>query len=295
VVKRRGAQLMRISIESDGETSLRMSQDFFSPLHGVKHASATSTDLVQAVGEIDGRATEPFVLGERPSAVRFVDGRPAPTLKGDSDLLRALRELLADAHQQSVECLGKRFPSAREAAEGMSIVTEQLDPVVCALCLGGCAWVTKTCLSGAVALAAACGPFGFLCGGGAAALCAVAWRACNNRCLRSDVCCANRCGDACCGENRTCLNPANRTCCDAGLTPCAGRRCCAPGQACVPTGPLAGTCCPAGSTVCGGFCCPATSECRTTSQGQQFCCQPCATDADCGFSDVCFGGCCGPG
>jgi len=241
---------------------------FGTAFSGVREVLLTSTDAKVLRGDVDGRAIEAFRIGAPLSALRFQDGKPAPTLHVEPTLERAIRMILARAKAEVDQCrkptvLPQRAPSPDPPdppdtgrSDSTSASTD------CLSCMGGC-----TVAATGAAAACCVASFGIgcvLCVGGAVAG--------ELACMKAEChgvgqpCCPTSCGDvACCFRTDTCLDPSRGVCCGPNTKPCNGRECCEMNDRCLPDG----TCCPAGQAVC---------------QGGQKCCQPgeaCSTEGLC--------------
>ena len=302
--------------------------------HGIEVATFESQDGLNFVGILDGRKTAPFTA-KTASALRFVDGKPAPTVTIDPVAQAAIESALEQA-KQGCSADGSRAP-LYEPGSGTQ--------ARCADCTGNCAKDSVIC-DGFVAasVVAACAfSFGIGCGpavaAGAVALvgCDTALLTCVGVC-EATTCCPKLCGvpdptspgSGCCDSGESCVSQddpnARNGCCPSGHGVCGGNccalgenccgsSCCGAGSAC-----MQDTCCPAGTpNVCNGKCCNGSCDqsgnccdaqydvlcggvCHGTFTGACVDGQWCASSTDvviggscCSALNACGNTCCGSG
>lgn len=309
-----GATLATLVSTTTEAGMIRLVADFFPPFQGIRHAQANSSDGVTFIAVIDGRTTLPFSATAAPSSIRFVDGRPAPTLTIDPSLSLSLTALFDQVAREEPACVesstggaGAIQPQQVAAAHG----SDTVHTVGCQQCRGKCHAAHGSCFGFAAAgcLNVVSAIFGLVTGGlaplacfaAAEAACFVTWSACLFACQTEGTsrlgtlffqgCCPVNCGGAnriifstpvngqvgCCLSGETCLNSSTHQCCSAGTTTC-GNTCCGSGEVCLSR--TTSTCCPP-NLIRGGECCNSGT---------------CTTDADCGGESFCdANGCCIPG
>jgi len=290
------------------------SQFRYDPSFGVRSVHV-AVENGQVSGDVDGRPFQSFPI-DAPirslADLRFVDGRPAPTITIDAALASGIKSLGEQAKREAATCKpGRSQPgSARPGTTPFSISTGQRQ--LCNECMDTCRDDLLICQ---VVDAAAVGATCIFCppccvievieaGAAASGGCDVTYGGCLvASCLRGGkACCPVFChfdlnpGEGCCDSGEVCVDehePNSRSGCCSSDKACGSHCCgsnerCQPGDVCCPQGALIcnGVCCTNGTCDSRGDCCPSPSRvCAGT------CCAPfdvCCNNACCGGDNLCI-------
>ena len=303
-----GRQLAKIQVSNSGEVgqpNLQSIQTTFEYGEGFGIKSArVSVSNGQVQGNIDDRTFKPFPVSSHPRSLaelQFVDGKPAPKITIDPNLLNALNGLNRPAEQavRSCKALGTPAPILGRGVPQRPVVTARGGEVrpaylgsnqaqMCNACTGSCEKDFGICQGidaggtlGSCIFCPPCCPVAVGVGAAASGACDATLAGCLAACMVPGAdCCPVFCffslnpGEGCCDSGETCVSQSD---------PVARGGCCANNQAC------GISCCPSGYACCGGAnCCSPKQACST----EGVCCPPPQSNVT---PVSCHGVCCAAG
>ena len=246
---------------------------------GIRHIDLFN-DGTNITGTVDGHALVPFPVSSAnsASAYAFQDGTAIPTITVDTGILASAVGIAAAASAALRTCgpassqllLGPSSgPPVPPPVTPGTVNTTAKDPTVnaqCNNCLSICNDIYHACdtgssssctnsvlggLAGALGATATGNPVAGVagaiavilggCSSGGHDACVSSQSACYGACLiPGEPCCPKGCGNGCCDQAQTCLDPRAMLCCDVGFSTCLGptnSSCFDPGRAfCLPSG-----------------------------------------------------------
>ena len=321
-IRRGGRDLMRVTIESHSSTgAVRVATEYAHPIRGVRRSIVDSADGLTFRATVDGRTSNPFSAGGERN-VTFSDGAPAPVLRMEPHLRRAISDLLETTTPQAVDCWRRKLrpgvlssendveldltaaaPDFGQPAQsaGDPDISTGVNFFTCLLAWAGCNYATYGCITGGLSLSLGCGPAFWACAAISVGVCTGLDAACGDTIQQSASCCPVSCGGgffarSCCASDEQCLSPDRRVCCGAGKSACGFDECCSGDQTCCFASRLGvDTCCSATDICTGEGCCDPSKACVSECCGAGEQCVQGVRASCCEMPRVCGEVCCDPG